>query len=254
MTRHGKHGDVAWHNGETGGYASFIGFTADGRRGVVILTNIAQCVNDLGLATLLSGAPLRSAVKPIAMSPQQLDAYVGARQLAPGFVLTVVRDGDQLNGRATGQGAFAIFPGAADRFFARVAAITIDFKRNGTGRVTSLALHQNGHDSPAERRDAAAVEKASGHEAVQLDAATLRQYVGHYRLAQGMVFDIKLEHGQLSAQLTGQPAWPVYPSAKDESCYTAADAQLSFERSSDGLIDASVLHQNGADHRAARLP
>jgi len=30
---------ILWHNGETGGYRSFIGFTADGRHGVVVLSN-----------------------------------------------------------------------------------------------------------------------------------------------------------------------------------------------------------------------
>src|SRR5262245_21313525 len=32
---------IVWHNGMTGGYKSFIGFSADGRRGVVILSNTA---------------------------------------------------------------------------------------------------------------------------------------------------------------------------------------------------------------------
>ena len=32
---------IIWHNGMTGGYGSFLGFTADGQHGVVILTNTA---------------------------------------------------------------------------------------------------------------------------------------------------------------------------------------------------------------------
>jgi hypothetical protein len=32
------------------------------------------------------------------------------------------------------------------------------------------------------------------------------------------------------------------------------DAQLSFKRDKQGKIDALVLHQNGADQRAKRLP
>ncbi len=36
----------------TGGYRSFLGFTADGRRGVVILANTAVDADDLGFATL----------------------------------------------------------------------------------------------------------------------------------------------------------------------------------------------------------
>jgi CubicO group peptidase (beta-lactamase class C family) len=53
MTRHDADGDVIWHNGGTGGYRSFLGFTADGQLGVVVLTNKAHSVDDVGFATLL---------------------------------------------------------------------------------------------------------------------------------------------------------------------------------------------------------
>jgi hypothetical protein len=33
---------IIWHNGETGGYHSYIGFTEDGSAGVVILANVAD--------------------------------------------------------------------------------------------------------------------------------------------------------------------------------------------------------------------
>jgi D-alanyl-D-alanine-carboxypeptidase/D-alanyl-D-alanine-endopeptidase len=52
---------IVWHDGLTGGYRSFLGFTADGRRGVVILSNTAVDVNDLGFATLDADAPLTPA-------------------------------------------------------------------------------------------------------------------------------------------------------------------------------------------------
>ena len=41
-----------WHNGGTGGYASFLGFTVDGRIGVVILSNSTRKVDYLGLEIL----------------------------------------------------------------------------------------------------------------------------------------------------------------------------------------------------------
>ncbi len=253
MTRHDKDGDVVWHNGMTGGYASFIGFSANGRHGVVILTNIQQSVDDLGFAALLADAPLAPAEKQVTMSPSRLDAYVGDYQLAPGFILHVFRQDGQLLAQATGQGAFPIFASAADRFFARIADIRIDFQRDRQGKVASLVLHQNGHDRSARRMDAAAIEKASGQRVIKLDKATLSQYVGRYQLAPGAVFDISLEGSQLMARLTGQPAFPVYASARDEFYYTVVNARLSFKRGADGKVDALVLHQNGADRRAPKL-
>ncbi len=45
-----KNGNVIiWHNGKTGGYSSFIGFDPDTHRGVVILSNSTNSVDELGL-------------------------------------------------------------------------------------------------------------------------------------------------------------------------------------------------------------
>lgn len=254
MTRHTKDGDVVWHNGMMGGYASFMGFTGDGKQGVVILTNIARSVDELGFASLLADAPITPASKQIAMSPAQLDTYVGKYQLAPGFVLSVFRQDGQLMAQATGQGAFAIYPRAAGKFFARIVDIRIDFNRGKDGKVASPVLHQAGHDSPAQRVAGDTMGSTSTRQTVRLEIATLRQYVGRYQLAPGAAFDITLKATRLYAQLSGQSAFPVYTSARDEFHFTVVDAQLSFKRGVDGKVDALVLHQNGMDQRAARLP
>ncbi len=44
---------VVWHQGSTGGYASYVGFTSDGQRGVVVLTNTASEVGYIGLNSLV---------------------------------------------------------------------------------------------------------------------------------------------------------------------------------------------------------
>jgi hypothetical protein len=54
--------EVIWHNGETGGYASFIGFTGDRRRGIVVLANVAKNVDDVGVAWLVP--PMQQRVLP----------------------------------------------------------------------------------------------------------------------------------------------------------------------------------------------
>ena len=43
---------VIWHNGGTFGFSSFLGFTADGRFGVVALSNTSVRVDDLALRLL----------------------------------------------------------------------------------------------------------------------------------------------------------------------------------------------------------
>jgi CubicO group peptidase (beta-lactamase class C family) len=57
MTQSTEHGGIIWHNGGTAGYASFIGFRTDKRRGVVILANTAASVTELGFRYLTSDMP-----------------------------------------------------------------------------------------------------------------------------------------------------------------------------------------------------
>jgi CubicO group peptidase (beta-lactamase class C family) len=98
---------VVWR-GWTGGYHSFIGFTADGKRGVVILTNTTNDVDDIGFATLLENAPLAPVYKAITLPGPSLADYEGTYKLADNFLLKISRTGEQLYAQATGQGAFKI--------------------------------------------------------------------------------------------------------------------------------------------------
>jgi serine-type D-Ala-D-Ala carboxypeptidase/endopeptidase len=77
---------IVWHGGGTGGYRSFLGFKADGRRGVVILSNMTAIVDDLGVASLDADAPLAPS-KAIVLPDASLDDYVGTYKLADKFLL-----------------------------------------------------------------------------------------------------------------------------------------------------------------------
>lgn len=243
ITRTTPKGQIIWHNGMTGGYASFVGFTADGARGVVVLTNAMNSVDDLGFAALDADMPLAPAVKAIALSDADLAQYEGRYKLADNFDIRIIRDGHQLYGQATGQGAFPLFASAPNEFFAKIASIAITFTRDGKGAVTGLVLHQGG-DRVAPR--------LPDQPAITLDAATLGGYVGKYTLAPGAVFDVTLNDGQLFVQLGSQAAFPVFASAKDRFFYKVIDAQIDFERDAGGKAVALVLHQNGKDQRAPR--
>jgi len=64
---------------------------------------------------------------------------------------------------------------------------------------------------------------------------------------------VAINSDHLEAQLTGQPAFPIFASAKDKSFYKIVNAQLDFEPDAEGKIVAVVLHQNGRDMRAPRM-
>jgi hypothetical protein len=243
---------IVWHNGGTGGYRSFLGFTADGRRGVVILANTAMDLDDLGFATLDAGAPLAPVYKAIVLPSASLDDYVGTYRLADKFLLKIFRRNDGLFAQATGQGPIAIFPSAPDEFFARAVRASASFTRNADGVVNGLVLHQNG-DRTAPKLSAS--ELPPEPQEIAFDAATSGgDYVGKYQLDFGAVLDVVRKSDHLEAQLTGQAPFPLFASAKDKFFYKVVDAQLDFERDAGDKIVAVVLHQGGRDMRAPRLP
>ncbi len=143
--------NIVWHNGGTGGYRTWAGFNPARKIGVVVLTNSDRGADDIGVHMLDSTAALRVERTAIGMSRDSLDQYVGHYPLAPTFVLTITRQDDALMVQATNQPAFRLWPSAPNEFFIREVDAQLSFLRDGTGRVTSLVLHQNGGNAPAPR-------------------------------------------------------------------------------------------------------
>ena len=246
---------IVWHAGQTGGYRSFLGFTADGRRGVVILANSAADADDLGFATLDATVPLQHN-KVIVLPSASLDDYVGTYKLADKVLLKIFRMNDGLFARGTGQVAFPIFPSAPNEFFTKVAGncrcqpVSLGFTRDPNGAVSGLVLHQNG-DRAAPKLSVS--ELPPEPKEIELDAATLGDYVGNYRFNSVAAVDFTLKGDQLEGQITGQLAFPIFASAKDRFFFKMFDAHLDFERDAGGKVVAVVLHQNGRDIRATRV-
>ncbi|MCC7680682.1 serine hydrolase [Janthinobacterium sp. FW305-128] len=145
----------AWHNGQTGGYASFAGYTLDGKRGVVVLSSTARDVDALGVGVLVPGSlppPNAPAPKEIAIAPSELAQYAGQYALAPTFVLSVRQGPDGLLVGATGQPEAPVYASAKDTFFYKVVEAQLVFQRDAQGAITGVVLHQNGQAMPGKRK------------------------------------------------------------------------------------------------------
>jgi CubicO group peptidase (beta-lactamase class C family) len=232
---------IVWHNGMTGGYASFMGFTSDGARGVVVLANGASSVNEVGFAALapeLAPAPARPLAREV------LDQYLGRYRLAPGVVLTISATDGGLTAQATGQSAAAIYPGKADEFALRVVDARLQFVRGASGKVESVVLHQNGRAMPAPRVPDGEPDAPPAPNEIQLPVGELREYVGDYVLPM-FTIAVTEEGGRLYIQPSGQGRSEVFPSARDEVFSKLVNAQISFKRDAGGKVNAMVLHQGG---------
>ena len=148
--------DLVWHNGGTGGYRSFVGFSPVEGVGVVVLSNTSTTagVDDIGLHLLDSRRPLLKAPQThaeVPAKPSLFDGYAGQYQLAPNFVLTVTRDGDRLFVQATNQPRFELFAEGDKDYFLKVVDASVTFVTDDHGHATAAVLHQNGANVTGKR-------------------------------------------------------------------------------------------------------
>lgn len=143
--------EVVWHNGGTGGYRAFAGFLKGGDKGVVVLTNSSASADDIGMHLLNPKVPLTEVVEEISVNAETLQGYVGKYELAPGFILTVTRDGSQLKAQATGQPEFPVFAKSPNVFFYKVVQAQLTFNTNGENTAGSVTLLQGGREIVGKR-------------------------------------------------------------------------------------------------------
>ena len=156
FTPHGK--PIYWHNGQTGGYHSFMGYNPETHMGAVVLSNVGSLtgIDDIGYHLLYPAFPLAKFTPPkehkeIAIDSKILVGYTGQYQLAPNFIVTITQSGVHLYAQATGQPQFELFPEGQGRFFAKVSELTVAFQSDAEGNTTEFVLHQGGMEVHAKR-------------------------------------------------------------------------------------------------------
>jgi CubicO group peptidase (beta-lactamase class C family) len=89
--------------------------------------------------------------------------------------------------------------------------------------------------------------------AITLDAESLERFVGRYRMSAEVFTTITRDNEQLFAQLTGQPAFEVFPESPTEFFFKVVDAQITFAVDPDGRVTGLTAHQGGRDRVAPRV-
>jgi CubicO group peptidase (beta-lactamase class C family) len=143
------------HGGANEGYrCNLIGYNEGD--GVVIMTNGdngGQIANEIQRTVAREyGWPDFQLVEHTVakVDPKVFDGLVGKYQLAPGFILTITREGDTLFSQATNQGRIQMFPESERDYFVKVVDAQVTFVTDSKDRATEPILHQGG-DHPAKR-------------------------------------------------------------------------------------------------------
>lgn len=88
---------------------------------------------------------------PVPMEPAAFEAFVGAYELAPGFVIKVWREGPRFFAQATGQAVMEIFAEGPSTFFLKAPEAQLVFQKDAQGAVSGLTLNQGGRSMAARR-------------------------------------------------------------------------------------------------------
>lgn len=163
---------------------------------------------------------------PESYNPEDFDDFAGQYELdiAPGFILTFSREGDNFFTQATGQPQFPIFVTSDSTFMLQVVEASLTFHRESDGSVNSVTLHQGG-DNLAHRiaDDTAPV--------------VLEDYVGRYFSEELETFyDLVLEDSSLVLQHRRIPDITLNHSKSDSFAGGQGIATVEFDRGDDGSV------------------
>jgi D-alanyl-D-alanine-carboxypeptidase/D-alanyl-D-alanine-endopeptidase len=247
----GQSWPLVWRASSTGGFSTFIGFRTDRQQAVVLLGNSDVDLSALGLA-LLKGEPPPPLPPAHGAPPSvaQLGAYPGLYQVRGGVEVTIRQHDTHLSAQLSGQPAAALHADNEDVFDAGAEGFGISFQREA-GKVTTLLLNRDGVNFLAQRLSERAPHVA--HVALALDAKSLMDYTGDYRLDANTLARIALHGDKLGLQLTGRASTPLLAFAKDRFASDDDSCELSFQRDAEGKITAMRVDFAGTEGDATRI-
>jgi hypothetical protein len=96
--------------------------------------------------------------------------------------------------------------------------------------------------------------QAKVRQRINVSAQSLERLVGTYELTPKFRIRISKEGERLFAQATGQQQFEVFPESDRDFFYSVVDAVLTFDADGQAGATQLILHQNGMDRVAKRVP
>jgi len=211
------------------------------------ISNPQLVANELAAQAVGNPFPVRTGIK---LEEAKLARYVGVYRIDEHSTRTVSLDNGSLHTQRSGGGKLPITPFTDTGFFYQNSHTYLEFVVED-GEVIGMDMYHNGSTQP--KRAVLTDEEPQVNKEVEVDAATLKTYVGNYEIRPGFVLAVSYEDGRLHTQATGQAKHPIFASSDTEFFVKAFDAQLSFELDEHGSPSAVILHQGGQDTRAEKL-
>lgn len=255
-------GKILMHDGATLGFSSIIFKDTYNDVSIIALTN--RRLQDVygiqtGLESILSGDDFdlnNIPEKPteIKVDPSEYDKYLGRYMgIEPttntDLIIDVVKDSDKLYLRMEGSEDVEIFPEADNRFFTKIAEMTIEFILNEEGETTKLIL-VNPLGIPIEADNEKFVQSI---EEIQVSEDVLDRYVGEYELMEGFILTVARDGSVLSAQATGQDSFELFATSENNFRYRSIAATIEFLTDENGQVNEILFKQMGQEIIGKRI-
>jgi D-alanyl-D-alanine-carboxypeptidase/D-alanyl-D-alanine-endopeptidase len=166
-------------------------------------------------------------------------AYNSSTDVALGWFAIKARD-DEIIWKEGGTGGASSFIGYSPR--SRQGAVLLS-NAGYMNSVNDIGFHLVNPAFPVKPQ----------RRSVAIEPDRLDGLVGVYRFTPTFTGTVTRQGARLFAQRRGQAMYEIFPASDAEFFYRVVDAQLTFERGSDGRADSVVLHQNGKDLRGIRF-
>jgi len=143
------------HGGVDEGFISQYYGSLEGGNGIVVMVNTAnggllipEIINSVAKVYGFKDLDHSKVVKLAAVADEILQSYTGQYELAPKFIVTIIKEGKGLFAQATGQEKLQLFPESQNKFFLKAIDAELEFVKDEKGRITKMVLYQNGaHDA-----------------------------------------------------------------------------------------------------------
>jgi hypothetical protein len=143
LPRSGK--GIHSHNGKNPGYHSYLAWDPERKIEVVVLTNAAIRIEDVGLQ-LMRGLP-----KPVLVDPQVLAEYAGRYQSPEGVIVTIRVDDTRIFVQVPNQGEYELVARSNNQFYPRAFYAETTFYKNASGEVDRMIYVLDGATTEAKK-------------------------------------------------------------------------------------------------------
>ncbi|MBT8254654.1 MAG: serine hydrolase [Flavobacteriaceae bacterium] len=275
ITRNTDTSEIIWHNGGTGGYRAFSGFTSDGKTGVVVLTNSSLGVDDIGFHTLDSALEMRDVKPSIANALRDVIDAEGIDTGIKSYWKMKEEQSDKYNFAETQLNnlgydymmsdeldkALAVFQLNVEAYpesFNAYDSLGEAFMKKGMNEKAIMNYKKSVEMNPGNDNGISMLKKL-GFDTTELEkkieiaSDVLDSYLGRYALSPNFVLTVTRDGDQLMVQATGQSNFPVFAKSKVRFYYKVVEAEIEFFKGEDGKIESMTLFQGGQEMKGIKI-